>query len=96
MNDDLFLIAHKVRGELAFDIATMLEVGDEVWWIIPTSGHRAYPATYIHLVSVTPDHVKMMSHTNLDNVRDHYSVLAEAASPAKRASVSRAPSLEDI
>jgi hypothetical protein len=34
------LILHKVRGEPAFDVATQLDNG---WWIIPTSGHRAYP-----------------------------------------------------
>lgn len=46
MSDDQpFLIAHKVRGEPAFDIAIQMEVDgyDEPWWIIPTSGHRAYP-----------------------------------------------------
>ena len=36
---ELYLIAHKVRGEPAFDIA--IKMGD--WWIIPTSGHRAFP-----------------------------------------------------
>lgn len=62
---DLYLIAHKVRGEAAFDIAEQmpcphchgaLEIETTVrdvaciecdslghWWIIPTSGHRAYP-----------------------------------------------------
>jgi hypothetical protein len=63
---DLFLIAHKVRGEATFDVATQMECPhcvngqvvainkDELiachecdslgyWWIIPTSGHRAYP-----------------------------------------------------
>lgn len=59
---DLFLIAHKVRGEPAFDIAERmicpecnegngmvketycLECEDKgYWWIIGTSGHRAYP-----------------------------------------------------
>lgn len=35
-----YLILHKVRGEPAFDIAEKL---DEETWIIPTSGHRAYP-----------------------------------------------------
>ncbi len=69
---DLFLIAHKVRGEPAFDIAERMpcpycsvkvrdciapEVvytathvngcpecdGDGHWWIVSTSGHRAYP-----------------------------------------------------
>lgn len=43
-----FLILHKVRGEAAFDIAIHCEdMGTEEdpgpWWIIPTSGHRAYP-----------------------------------------------------
>ena len=57
---DLYLIAHKVRGQPAFDVATRMECplctqedGDipgcyecddfGYWWIIPTSGHRAYP-----------------------------------------------------
>ena len=44
-----YLIAHLVRGEPAFDIAEQMEVGDEVWWIIPTSGHRAYPYWYTKL-----------------------------------------------
>lgn len=38
-----YLILHKVRGDPAFDIAEKLTVGDEEGWIIPTSGHRAYP-----------------------------------------------------
>lgn len=41
--NELYLIAHKVRGEPAFDIAQRLLIGDEKGWIIPTSGHRAYP-----------------------------------------------------
>jgi hypothetical protein len=61
---ELWLIAHKVRGEPAFDIATQIDCPecqyvpdgnytchecDELgyWWIIPTSGHRAYP--YFHI-----------------------------------------------
>ena len=39
----LYLIAHKVRGEPAFDIAIQMMMADGPWWIIPTSGHRAYP-----------------------------------------------------
>jgi len=63
----LFLIAHSVRGEAAFDVAVQMECPhcagageiwglssnkqfhcfdcDEqgFWWIIPTSGHRAFP-----------------------------------------------------
>lgn len=56
---DLFLIAHKVRGEPAFDVASQMPCpncgvdgpeptcsecnGEGFWWIVPTSGHRAYP-----------------------------------------------------
>lgn len=57
---ELYLIAHRVRSEPAFDVATRIECPeckqeDEdvigcaecdhlgFWWIIPTSGHRAYP-----------------------------------------------------
>lgn len=61
---DLYLIAHKVYGEPAFDVAVQIECpicvgtgrGDfehgawcvecdslGFWWIIATSGHRAYP-----------------------------------------------------
>lgn len=40
---EFFLILHKVRGEPAFDIAIRMTIGSEEGWIIPTSGHRAYP-----------------------------------------------------
>lgn len=59
---ELYLVAHKVRGEAAFDVATKMECPhchglgldseDQYcfdceekgyWWIIPTSGHRAWP-----------------------------------------------------
>ena len=63
---DLYLIAHKVRNEPAFDVAERMtcpccsthdvETNTWIdtqgcyecdslgyWWIIPTSGHRAYP-----------------------------------------------------
>ncbi len=61
---ELFLIAHKVRGEAAFDVAHRMDCPhcvtgiDQViwgcfdceelgyWWIIPTSGHRAFPFHY--------------------------------------------------
>lgn len=62
-----FLIAHRVRGEPAFDVAEQMQCPEcrgypfggypedldgpgchecdslGYWWIIPTSGHRAYP-----------------------------------------------------
>ncbi len=58
---DLYLIAHCVRGEAAFDVAEQMpcphcnpQWSEKVhgcfdcddlgfWWIIPTSGHRAWP-----------------------------------------------------
>ena len=54
---DPYLIAHKVRGLAAFDIAIRMlcplcpneghgcHECDQLgyWWIVPTSGHRAYP-----------------------------------------------------
>jgi len=58
---ELYLIAHSVRGEAAFDVALQMDCPCCVtsdyysregclecdslgyWWIIPTSGHRAYP-----------------------------------------------------
>lgn len=52
MTETLYLIAHKVRGEAAFDIAIQMTVEnypDEVFWIIPTSGHRAYPYWHMEL-----------------------------------------------
>lgn len=55
--NDLYLIAHKVRGEPAFDIAIHCDdMGTEddpgPWWIIPTSGHRAYPFWHSNLFSL--------------------------------------------
>ncbi len=56
-----YLIAHKVRGQPAFDIAHQIpcpecnaEGCNECdstghWWIIPTSGHRAYPYWFTEL-----------------------------------------------
>lgn len=46
------LILHKVRGQPAFDIAERMTVGSEEWWIIPTSGHRAYPYQHWRLEDV--------------------------------------------
>ena len=48
MSEQLYLILHKVRGEPAFDVALKFSdmSRDEDWWIIPTSGHRAYPFRY--------------------------------------------------
>lgn len=37
------LVLHKVRGEMVYDVAQELQIGDELGWVIPTSGHRCYP-----------------------------------------------------
>lgn len=55
---ELYLIAHKVRGEPAFDIAEKLQIGDEEGWIIPTSGHRAYPYWQQPLDEILQDDMK--------------------------------------
>lgn len=45
----LYLICHKVSGNIAFDIAHKLQIGDELGWIVETSGHRAYPIRWWQL-----------------------------------------------
>lgn len=62
---ELYLIAHCVRGEAAFDIAEQMECPlchgqggcfecEELgyWWIIPTSGHRAFPYWHVNLLDI--------------------------------------------
>ena len=49
MSNELYLILHKVRGEPAFDIASRLDIGSAGGWIVPTSGHRAYPYRWWNL-----------------------------------------------
>jgi hypothetical protein len=64
-----YLILHKVRGEPAFDIAEKLQIGDEEGWIIPTSGHRAYPAWFEELGKMINGHVMPVIP---DDWPDHY------------------------
>jgi hypothetical protein len=80
-----YLILHKVRGERAFDIAVQMEAECESdpgpWWIILTSGHRAYPrmewpirdllwspTTYDPPISV----LAVADSCGTDDLRDHY------------------------
>lgn len=49
MTEESFLIAHKVRGQPAFDVAIKMTIGEEQWWVLPTTGHRAYPFGYLPL-----------------------------------------------
>lgn len=72
---EFYLIAHKVRGEPAFDIAIKMHVEalEEDWWIIPTSGHRAYPYWSEGLLHImTMSEVPPMP----TDLPDHYEVSA--------------------
>lgn len=81
MNETPYLIAHKVRGQPAFDVAIQMEMGDEVWWIIPTSGHRAYPIMHWDLSlltqyqgtpSILDEAGPLEFHPDWDSLPDHY------------------------
>lgn len=109
----MYLIAHKVRGEPAFDVAIQMGCpicepmrqgldegplgcnecdGEGYWWIIPTSGHRAYP--YWHYGPFGPEPTAEGPYLSIDLCvpfppmpdpwPDHY---ASEAEPAKRVDV---------
>lgn len=72
-----YLILHKVRGEPAFDIA--INIGDETgdMWIIPTSGHRAYPYQVwplYQLASANEQFVLQECMSMPEDWPDHYTV----------------------
>jgi hypothetical protein len=68
--DELYLIAHRVRGEVAYDIAErlLLSSGQERW-LIPTSGHRAYP---LRTMRLDESLALTLSAEELASVPDHY------------------------
>lgn len=80
----IYLILHKVRGESAFDVAE--KVGD--MWIIPTSGHRAYPSRWWRLEELidTSDypHQRPTDYEVDPEVPDHYSVNDRGAKAAPK------------
>jgi hypothetical protein len=70
---DLYLILHKVRGEPAFDIAEKIMIGEEDGWIIPTSGHRAFPINMTPLATpITP-----VNEADWKALPDHYQTTKE-------------------
>lgn len=101
MSHELYLIAHKVRGVPAFDIAEHMTCptcegtndhchacdGAGHWWIIPTSGHRAFPYWTIELGELQfYREDKECWYTVIDcpslppaGLRDHYTTTTEAA-----------------
>lgn len=88
---ELFLIAHKVRGEPAFDVAERLQIGDELGWIIPTSGHRAYPY-WCHPLSQS-FMLAVIEEGLPSDLRDHY---AAHAAPAPAGGKITSLSLADL
>jgi len=67
----MYLILHKVRGEPAFDVAEPIQIGDEEGWIIPTSGHRAYPYWKIPLGEIVQNDI-YQNPAVPDGWPDHY------------------------
>jgi hypothetical protein len=70
---NLYLILHKVRGEPAFDVAERCDgmgTGDDPgpWWIIPTSGHRAFPIMWWDV----PVDASIVNSPEWDSLPDHY------------------------
>lgn len=86
MASELYLIAHKVRGEPAFDVAERITIGDEEGWIIPTSGHRAYPYWHMALIDAVFNPIEHA--TDITDVpdmppdlEDHYPIARAAEEP---------------
>lgn len=103
MSDELYLIAHKVRGAPAFDIAIKMTCpkcnstddhctacdGAGEWWIIPTSGHRAWPYWDQRLDSIEFEGNGNYCLSNElaempPSLRDHYTTEREAATDLVR------------
>lgn len=96
---NLYLIAHKVRGEPAFDVAEHMTCptcngtndhcpscdGAGHWWIIPTSGHRAFPYWDCKLNECLVNGMGEYESITYGvpnmppSLRDHYTTTAEAA-----------------
>ena len=82
MEEALYLIKHRVRGEVAFDVALrVLLSGGEERWLIPTSGHRAYPLAYKALAPIAGE---MTECADWSAVPDHNSGRALVATLRER------------
>lgn len=123
---NLYLVAHRVRGKPAFDIAChmtcpLCSTHDVVtntwvdpegcyecddlgyWWIIPTSGHRAYPWWFGELNHIMENHLAMtmdeISALMPPDLPDHYphdTRLRSQPSLADRLGITKRPPLAPI
>jgi hypothetical protein len=112
---DLYLIAHKVYNEPAFDAATRMQCpecngtgrrgidveawcaecdSEGFWWIIPTSGHRAYPWWHTLIKNIDDTYQLDFEPTQLEgpgpmppDLPDHYHL--EQAAEANRMSLAQ-------
>lgn len=97
MSSELYLVAHKVHDQPAFDVASRMECavchdnstertectecdGTGFWWIIPTSGHRAYPYAWQpwHAMDIGPGFDVPMPPA----LPDHYASRASPSAPS--------------
>ena len=70
--DGLHLIVHKVKGQAAIDVAQRVVIGDEDVWLIPTSGHRAYPFAHQALGDSAERMTEFANGAEWDALPDHY------------------------
>lgn len=98
----LYLILHKVSGKPALDIAQRCDdmgiKGDPApWWIIPTSGHRAYPVSWHQFNLLDAETIGKFGSfydylllgkpdPQFDEAEDHYPISAPA-SPSRLSSL---------
>lgn len=104
MESDLYLVAHKVHGAPAFDIACKIDCPECItwpnsssgcfecdqlgfWWIIPTSGHRAYPFAHTIMLCHEDQSISFAfppgePGTMPPSLPDHYHTSTESSAPS--------------
>ena len=75
--EGLHLIVHKVRGQAAIDVAQRIIIGHRDVWLIPTSGHRAYPFRSIPLDGSLAVSADLLEGDDWKGLPDHYDYLKE-------------------
>jgi hypothetical protein len=98
MMEELFLVLHKVKGKPAIDVAQRILLSNgRPLWLIPTSGHQAYPLRWLKL----DDSLALtLSAEELASVPDHYSpkqsLLAKVRARLRRPKLSVADAVEQL